>query len=207
MGVRTEISYATLWSTGVGVKAERQRAQPLSILFFMPSDKGMNSKKLAKREIQPGHDRTFRISETNFITSASKVLDQRIYKIVDHPLDLSEIFKDTEGSLGVIPEASIENLQTGRKFFVEVKKQGPNGNAEERACKHHTAQFYKLMKDIFNYSFHPFVTVCCENLASDRRYTLKAKYLFEPDNYFLWSNYDEDLLEKYLRARCREWLE
>lgn len=174
----------------------------------MSPDKGMNSKKLANREKQPGNDTTFRKSERNFITIANKVLDLKIYKIVDHPQDLSAIFKDSEGShLGVIPEASIENLQTRRKFFVEVKKQGPNGNAEERACKHHTAQFYKLMKEIFNYDFHPFVTVCCENLATDRRYTLKAKYLFEPDNYFLWRNYDEDLLEKYLRARCREWLE
>jgi hypothetical protein len=174
----------------------------------MSSNKGMNSEKLSQREKQPGNDRTFRKAETHLITTATKVLDLKIYKIVDHPQDLNAIFKDAEGApLGVIPEASIENLQTGRKFFVEVKKQGPAGNAEERACKHHTVQFYKLMKELFNYDFHPFVTVCCENLATDRRYTLKAKYLFEPDNYFLWSNYDENLLEKYLRARCREWLE
>lgn len=167
----------------------------------------MNSAKLSKRDKQPGNDRTFITAEKNFITIANKVLDLKIYKIVDHPPDLEGIFIDEEGALGVIPEASIENLQTGRKFFVEVKKQGPNGNAEERACKHHTTQFYKLMNEKFSYHFHPFVTVCCENLASDRRYTLKAKYLFEPDNYFLWRDYDEHLLKTYLGARCKEWLD
>jgi len=150
---------------------------------------------------------TFRVAENNFIVVAERVLDKKIYKVVDHPTDLSDIFKDEEGALGVIPEASIENLRTGRKFYVEVKKQGPAGNAEERAFKHHTAQFYKVLRKEFGYNFHPFVTVCCENLATDRRYTLKAKYLFEPNNYFLWKDYDESLLKRYLRARCTEWLE
>ncbi len=185
-----------------GIKDARENSA-----LNMRIKKGMNSEKLSDREFGPGDDTTFRESEANFITLANKVLDLKIYKVVDHPSDLKDIFQDEDGPLGVIPEASIENLQTGRKFFVEVKKQGPNGNAEERACKHHTTQFYKLMKEIYNYNFHPFVTVCCENLATDRRYTLKAKYLFEPDNYFLWRDYDENLLKTYLRARCDEWLD
>jgi len=173
----------------------------------MPRKEGMNSAKLSARRRQPGHDMTFRFAEQNFIVVAERVLDMKTYKVVDHPTDLSHIFKDEEGTLGVIPEASIENLRTGRKFYIEVKKQGPVGNAEERAFKHHTTQFYKLLKKEFGYNFHPFVTVCCENLATDRRYTLKAKYLFEPDNYFLWKDYDEGLLKRYLRARCTDWLD
>jgi hypothetical protein len=106
-----------------------------------------------------------------------------------------------------VPEASITNVSTGRKFFVEVKKQGPAGNADERACKHHTVQFYKALRERFGYSYHPFVTVFCENLATDRRYTLKAEYLFEPNHYFLWVNYDLALLRGYLTGRCTEWLD
>jgi len=168
---------------------------------------GMNSERLSARERQPGHDQTFRRSEENFIEAARIVLPASDYAIVDHPSDLRHIFKDEKGSLGVVPEASIESLRTGRKFFVEVKKQGPQGNAEERACKHHTVGFYEVMKDLYGYDFHPFVTVFCENLSTDRKYVLKARYLFEADNYFLWKNYDLGLLRGYLTARCSEWLD
>ena len=173
----------------------------------MASRGGMNSERLSARSRQPGHDKSFRASEENFITAAQSVLPSSKYLVVDHPSDLRSIFTDSSGSLGVVPEASIENISTGRKFFVEVKKQGPAGNAEERAFKHHTVQFYKVLHEIYGYDYHPFITVWCENLATDRKYVLKAGYLFEPDNYFLWPNYDIDLLRTYLRARCAAWLD
>lgn len=173
----------------------------------MAEEKGMNSERLSARKRQPGHDQTFRESERNFIEAARLVLPPDRYKVVDHPGDLRSIFTDASGSLGLVPEASIENLQTGRKFFVEVKKQGPAGNAEERAFKHHTVQFYKVLHEMYGYDFHPFVTVWCDNLATDRKYVLKARYLFEPDNYFLWRGYDLDLLSEYLNARCSAWLD
>ena len=167
----------------------------------------MNSKRLSERKKQPGHDRSFRTSEKNFIAAAEEVLDLNRYAVDDHPKDLQALFSDSEGTLGIIPEASITSLKTGRKFFVEVKKQGDGGNAEERAFKHHTVQFYKTLQERFGYSYHPFVTVFCENLATDRRYTLKFEHLIEPDNYFLWSEYDQEILEVYLNERCEEWLD
>ena len=173
----------------------------------MTERKGMNSKKLSERTRQPGHDRTFVASETNFITVAMKVLDTSKYVVTDHPHDLRHIFTDSEGSLGIVPEASITNCLTGKKFFVEVKKQGPHGNADERACKHHTVAFSTFLRDKFEYDFHPFVTIFCENLATDRRYTLKASYFFEQDNYFLWKDYDETLIANYLKQRCAAWID
>ncbi len=173
----------------------------------MTERKGMNSNKLSKRKKQPGHDRTFITSEVNFITVANKILDPSEYLVTDKPDDLRHIFTDSEGGMGIVPEASITNLGTGRKFFVEVKKQGPRGNADERACKHHTVTFSKFLKQKYGYSFHPFVTIFCANLATDRRYTLKAPYFFEPDNYFLWRNYDEDLIADYLTERCADWID
>jgi hypothetical protein len=167
----------------------------------------MNSKRLSERARQPGHDQSFKASESNFIEAAKRCLDSQRYRVDDHPGDLRSIFIDEEGALGVIPEASITNLETGRKFFVEVKKQGPQGNAEERAYKHHTFQFYKLLSELYGYEYHPFVTIMCENLATDRKYTLKARYLVEPDNCFLWVAYSESLLCGYLQARCHAWLD
>ena len=167
----------------------------------------MNSKRLSERIRQPGHDQTYRTSETNFIAAASEVLDLQKYLVNDHPKDLQDIFSDNEGTLGIIPEASITNRRTGRKFFVEVKKQGAGGNAEERAFKHHTVQFYKTLQSRFKYRYHPFVTVFCENLSSDRRYTLKFAHLIEPDNYLLWTGYDPEILKVYLNERCKAWLD
>jgi hypothetical protein len=168
---------------------------------------GMNSERLSARSKQPGHDRTFVASESNFITAARIVLDPERYVVDDHPRDLTNIFRDASGALGVVPEAGITSRSTGRKLFVEVKKQGPAGNADERACKHHTVQFYKTLHAVYGYNYHPFVTVFCENLSTDRRYTLKATYLFEPNQYFLWVGYDVQALGEYLRGRCTEWLD
>lgn len=173
----------------------------------MTGNGGMNSEKLSKRTRQPGHDQTFRTSENNFIKAAMMVLPLDRYRVTNHPRDLISIFPDRSGALGVVPEASIESIATGRKFFVEVKKQGPAGNAEERAFKHHTVQFYKVLRKAYGYEYHPFVTVWCENLATDRKYVVKARYLFEPDNYFLWRGYDLNLLKRYLQSRCAAWLD
>lgn len=170
---------------------------------------GMNSERLARRERQPGHDRTFRTSETNFVMAARRCLDPQRYEVDDRPRDLVECFGQEIGAraLGLQPEASITSRQTDRKFFVEVKKQGPAGNAEERAFKHHTVQFYKLMHKQFGYNYHPYVTIWCESLATLPRYTRKAVHLFEPDQYFLWKEYALEPLCEYLRARCAAWLQ
>ena len=167
----------------------------------------MNSRRLSERKRQPGHDRTFVESEENVIAVARKVLDPAKYTVDDHPDELRHIFTDSKGSLGIVPEASITNLHTKRKFFVEVKKQKKGGNAEERACKHHTVTFSKFLKEKYSYNFHPFVTIFCDELATMRRYTLKVPYFFEPDNYLLWENYDEDLITDYLRQRCAAWID
>jgi hypothetical protein len=167
----------------------------------------MDSERLSARTRQPGHDRTFLTSEGNFITVASQCLDGTEYIVEPTPKDLKDIFSEEgERALGVKPEAKIESQRTGKKFFVEIKKQGPSGNAEERAYKHHTVQFYKTMKAAYGYDYHPYVTVFCENLAEDPRYTRKYMYLCEPDQYFLWKGYDAEALCRYLRQRCAEWL-
>lgn len=170
---------------------------------------GMDSRRLSARAKQPGHDRTFERSETNFIAHAQACLDPTRYDVDPRPTDLLRIFKNLAGGreLGIQPEAAIISKETGRKFFVEVKKQGKGGNAEERACKHHTVQFYKTLTQIFGYAYHPYVTVFCESLATEPRYTSKFVYLYEPDHYFLWIDYDHEDLCLFLRSRCAAWLD
>ena len=171
---------------------------------------GMDSEKLSARTKQPGHDRTFLTSEANFIEAARKCLDPDRYVVEPNPRDLRNVFVEASTGqlpLGVMPEAAIASRETQRKFFVEVKKQGPGGNAHERAYKHHTSQFYKLLNARYGWSYHPFVTIFCESLAVLPRYTIQIQGLVEPDQYFLWADYELEPLCLYLRGRCSAWLD
>jgi hypothetical protein len=169
----------------------------------------MDSKKLSARPKQPGHDQTYLASEQNFIKAARACLDQAVYEVVEKPRDLLDLFpSDGEGKpLGVWPEAAIIRRDNGKRFYVEVKKQGDRGNAEERACKHHTVQFQKTLKRRMGYDFHPYVTIFCERLAKSARYTQKFPYFFEQDHYLLWVDYRLDVLRAFLARRCAKWLD
>src|SRR5689334_4534414 len=52
----------------------------------------MDSARLSARLKQPGHDQTFRTSETNFVAALREILDSDQYEVVDHPRDLLTIF-------------------------------------------------------------------------------------------------------------------
>lgn len=170
---------------------------------------GMNSRRLSERARQPGHDRSFEHSESVFIRVARQCLRGDEYMVEEQPRDLASIFPTPPGwrDLGVKPEAKIASRATGRMFFVEVKKQGDRGNAEERAMKHHTVQFYKTLKERFGYTYHPFVTIFCEALATNPRYTRKFPFLIEDGHYLLWKDYDAPALCDFLMDRCRDWLD
>lgn len=170
---------------------------------------GMDSKRLSTRDKQPGDDQTYLVSEANFIEHARECLDAEKYDVVPKPKELLKIFDRLGGgrALGIKPEAVIISKATDRRFFVEVKKQNDEGNAEERAFKHHTVQFCKTLKVLYNYEYHPYVTIFCDSLATNSRYTSKFVYLIEPDHYLLWVDYDHGTLCKFLRARCAAWLD
>lgn len=174
------------------------------------AEKGMNSTKLAARSRQPGHDQDWKDSETDFIKVAKQALDADKYEVIPKPDDLRDLFPKKKGDkrdLGIVPEALIRNKITGKKFFVEVKRQKDGGNAEERACKHLTVQFYKTMHEKFGYDFHPYVTIMCDALAKKPIYVRKHPFYFEKNQYFNWVDYEPSILESYLKARCAEWLD
>ncbi len=164
---------------------------------------GMDSARLSARARQPGHDRTFETSEANFVNALREILPESEWEVVAKPRDLRRIIA---GRFGVEPEASITYRRTGRTMYFEVKKQGPAGNADERACKHHTVQFYKQMHDLTGYDYHPYVTILCESLATDDRYVIKHPFYFEQDHYFCWVNYDLDSLADFIAYIADRWL-
>lgn len=156
---------------------------------------GMDSAKLSKRAKQPGHDSTFRKSERDFVSALELLFPTDEWEVKDHPDDLRKMLG---GDYGVVPEASLRNKKTNKIMYFEVKKQGKRGNAEERGCKHHTVRFQKELKSVTKMPFHAFVTVMCEDLATEPRYTIKNAFFYEEDAYVNWINYDLDLLKKFM---------
>lgn len=156
---------------------------------------GMNSEKLSQRSVQPGHDVSFRTSEENFGKALELILDPAEWEVSNKPKELRKIIA---GRYGIEPETSIRNRRTGKEVYFEVKKQKGGGNAEERACKHHTVQFYREIHELLGYDYHPFVTIMCENLAEDVRYVLKHPFYFEEGQYFLWRDYNIESLRAFI---------
>jgi hypothetical protein len=110
--------------------------------------------------------------------------------------------------LGIRPEASIRNRTTGRVMYFEVKKQADKGNAEERAYKHHTVQFYKTLKAFTRMPYHAYCTIFCERLAVNPRYTTKFRSLIEPGHYFLWADYEIEPMRRFILDEvCARFLE
>ena len=125
------------------------------------------------------------------------------YEVIPKPRDLADIFE----RYGVVPEAMLVSRDTGRFVFVEVKKQGERGNAEERAYKHYAPGFIRLLHERYGFDYHPFVTVFCESLATDRRYTEKIRQMLDYPHYCLWAGYRRDLLARWLEDVARVWLD
>jgi hypothetical protein len=161
----------------------------------------MAREHLSARTRQPGHDQSFRTSE-KFDIAAGLVLPDH-YRVENHPKDIAKIY----GDYGVIPEAVIRNTKNGRLLFVEVKKQGPSGNAEERAYKHYAPAFIRALEEHYRFGYHPFATVFCEHLAVDARYTEKIGRSLDYPHYFLWENYRLDMIEDWLDDVRSTWLD
>jgi len=171
---------------------------------------GMDSDKLSARAKQPGHDQTYRASEGHFSAFLRRALNPDLFDVVEKPSDLRKMLtgidpNGTPKTYGVVPEVSIKSKATGRKLYFEVKKQGPGGNADERACKHHTVQFQKRLKEFTGFQYHSFVTIMCESLATLPSYFLKYPHFFEPDRYYCWQDYGDtkglrEFLDRVIRA-------
>ena len=154
-----------------------------------------NAKKLAARLIQPGHDVSFKKTEKSLVIALKMILPESDWEVEAHPRDLAKLI---DGRFGVVPDAVVRHKASGRVMFFEAKKQGDQGNADERACRHHTVAFYKALNDKYKYKYHPFVTVFCDALAINPRYTAKHSTFFEEGNYLAWEKYDLVVLYDFL---------
>lgn len=158
----------------------------------------MSSSHLRARTRQPGHDQSWRPSEAVTATAMKLLLGPR-YLVETKPKDLRDFYGHHDGrALGLEPEAKITDLRTGRFMYVEVKRQGPSGNAEERAYRHHTSVFERELKQRTTMPYHAYVTVFCDDLASMTRYTSKYPYHIQTGWYLCWVSYDLGVMAGFL---------
>ena len=156
---------------------------------------GMDSGKLSRRQKQPGHDRTFKESEENFEAALRELVDSDEFEVQGKPGDLRRMLG---GEYGIVPEAVLRHTSSARAMYFEVKKQGDRGNADERASKHHTVEFYRTLRKVTGFQYHAFCTVFCESLATNSRYTSKHPFFFQVGKYFLWVDYKLAPLREFL---------
>jgi len=99
-------------------------------------------------------------------------------------------------------DCKIEHIRSGKKIFIEVKNQGPAGNAHERAAKYATPSIISHVQKKFNISYNPFAYMFTGEMVDrlDYRVELETTYGFAQDCLFMWSK--EHPLEPLV-----QWLE
>jgi hypothetical protein len=156
---------------------------------------GMDSGKLRVRKKHPGHDTSYRKSEENFVKALKLIVSPNAFEVVAKPRELRKIL----GGYGIVPEVVIRHRKSGRVMYFEVKKQGKAGNADERAAKHHTKQFYKVLRRVTKMRYHAYRTIFCESLAKLPKYRTKIPFFFEKDHFLFWEDYRLKTLSDYLK--------
>lgn len=164
---------------------------------------------LSNREIQPGNDRSFMKSEKLFEQLVRDVFYESHFEIrTQGDTSLKRMLgfnPDTNRPQGIHPEVEILNTKNNDRVFFEVKKQRKGGNAEERACKHHTPIFRHNVRKACGTSLEiPFITIMCEALATRGRYVSKHPFFLEPEAYFLWIDYSSDDMRTFLEEDVKK---
>ena len=141
---------------------------------------------------------------TNFRIRSKPSDFKKIYEKVQlPPLLLAQTYKpDREYSHGVAPDYAIDNVETGKTLYVEVKRQdgwveGKNpsagrGNAHERSCKFFTPGLKKVLqnKGKLGDDVLPFWVVFLGDIARDPKRTREVTLWYEgvEDHYFMWAD-------------------
>lgn len=139
----------------------------------------------------------------------------------------SEIFNPdidlTKTKWGVSPDFAIENVETGKILFGEIKRQdgwvegkdpsAGRGNAHERLCKLFTPGLMKKYREIGKIDspdILPFWVVFEGDITRDPKRVREIKFWFDTfqDNYFMWRpNMDGEELVKHFDEKLKKYLD
>ncbi|WP_083236029.1 MunI family type II restriction endonuclease [Halomonas caseinilytica] len=142
-------------------------------------------------------------TDTEYTIRAKPKEFSRAYVDVQLPSQvLSEIYNPSEPikKHGVFPDYAIDNKETGKTIYIEVKRQDGwieggqrsdgRGNAHERSCKFFTPGLMSLLRKEGNISEPnlPFWTVFLGNITRDpcRVREITCWYYGHEGNFFFW---------------------
>jgi len=167
------------------------------------------------------------IAEHDFFSIMSVLFEDTNYEIIDKLGEFSRVYENWPLSVreqkqiyspdkpyrhGFMPDYSIKNLETGKKIFVEVKRQdgwieglprsAGRGNAHERLCKYFTPGLTKILKNESKIeNALPFWIVFIGNITRDPCRVREITCWFDrhTDNFFFWrSKVPDSLCEHFI---------
>jgi len=178
----------------------------------------MGKNELRKREIwQDSSGSRAGVAEKNFYQVFLKVFEGSVFRIRPKPKEfrniystlklseevLAEIYNPNESwKHGVIPDYAIDNIETEKTLYVEVKRQdgwvegkarsAGRGNAHERSCKFFTPGLLKILREHgkLGDGVLPFWVVFQGDIARDPKRVREITCWYDgyPAHFFMWSN-------------------
>lgn len=137
---------------------------------------------------------------------------------------LSEIYNPPEPITkhGVFPDCAIDNTETGKTIYIEIKRQDGwveggkradgRGNAHERSCKFFTPGLLKILREKSNINSNklPFWTVFQGDISRDpcRVREITCWYGEHTGNFFFWrDNANSETLFNHFLAHIKPLLD
>lgn len=114
-------------------------------------------------------------------------LDKTDFAATKNPADLRSIYgtriskNGRKGPHGIYPEYGIKSNSSGKSIYVEIKRQRPEGNAHERACKYFTPGILNSMRQHANqpHEVIPFWWIFTNGIANDKHYRQEIMHWFQ----------------------------
>jgi len=129
----------------------------------------------------------------------------------------------TQTKWGVSPDFAIENIETGKILFGEIKRQdgwvegkepsAGRGNAHERSCKLFTPgliKAYRAVGGIDSTEILPFWVVFEGDITRDPKRVREVAFWYDTyvDNYFMWRpNTGGDVLVEHFDKKLKKYLD
>lgn len=178
---------------------------------------GSDANKLRKKW-QDYSGRNANIAENGFFRTFCILFEGTEFKIRPKPNEFSKIYLDVElkeaelseiytpeepiTRHGVFPDYAIDNIETNKTIYIEVKRQDGwveggkradgRGNAHERSCKFFTPGLLKILREKGNLGNEilPFWTVFQGDITRDpcRVREITCWYAEYTAHYFFWRN-------------------
>lgn len=181
------------------------------------------------------------IAEHNFYDVFNKAFEGTVYKLIEKPKHfkslyagvqlendiINEIFNPDinfdETEWGILPDFAIENTETGKIIFGEIKRQdgwvegklpsAGRGNAHERLCKLFTPgllNLYRKVGGIDSEDVLPFWVVFEGDITRDPKRVREITFWFDKYymNFFMWRpNVSGDELLKFFENNLKKYLD